>query len=136
MFGIIKRLVAQLIKGLVHRVKWVLFAGEDPVFHNFVEILGQSETAVGLHFAELAAGEELLYGHPVLRKRPGFIDAQNSRGPQDFDRGHPSCQYPFAGDAPSTQRKEYGENNGEFFGQNRHRQGNARQNAFEPFASG
>ena len=71
--------------------------------------------------------------HLVEGQGSGLVHAQHGRRPEAFDGGHaPGEDSATAGDAPGAEGHEHGEDDGEFFGQDCHRQGDPSEQSLLP----
>ncbi|MPN29530.1 hypothetical protein SDC9_176983 [bioreactor metagenome] len=78
-----------------------------------------------------AVGPGLPYRHAVFCDGAGFVHTEHRHGPQRFHRRQFPDKGVLFGKAPRTHREENGQNHREFLGDHGHRQGDARQDAFD-----
>ena len=130
----VQTIIADRMKGLLHRVHGLLGTGHDAQFHERKEIRRQRQgTRRGAHYAAIRQAQ-LRHAHPVFRQGTGLVGAQDGGGPQGFDGRLPSRQHAGLRHPHRPHRHENRQHNREFFRQHRHAKRNARQRRIEPTA--
>jgi hypothetical protein len=129
--GARERLAPDGVERELHRVEWVLGAREDAVLDEGVDLLRElARRAVDED--PMLARDERRDPHLVLGEGPGLVREQRGRGAERFDRGHSPREDVALGDAVRAERLEHREDDRQLFGEQRHRQGEPREQPLRP----
>ena len=138
-FGLRQELLAEPVEGLLHRVERIHHTGEDRVFDQRVEGLGQRtnhqrvDARAGIQHH--AAGHQVRHGHAVLGQGAGLVRAQHGGGAQCLDRVDAPRQHALTRQPPGAERREHCQHHRVFLGQHGHRQRDAGQQRLQPVAA-
>ncbi len=123
-----KALAREAPERLLHRIERLALAREDAALDQLparpvVRPFGLEHPLTRPEATDL---------HPVLRERPGLVDAQHLRRAERLDRRRAARQHALARYPPCAKRQEDGEDDGKFLGQVRHRERDAGEQAVQP----
>ena len=114
---------------LFHRIERIGRRRQHRELDQRVERFGQ---VAGAFVAERSVGDRQFVDlHAIARQRAGLVDRQQRDRTQRLDRRHAPRQYLALRDAPRAKGEKHGQDHRNFFRQDRHRQGDAGEQAFE-----
>ncbi len=122
---------AKVTNGALHRIERVPSAREDAGLDELPELLAK-RPVLQRNLVEAGSRRELAHRHAVLGERARLVDTEHGRRAQAFDRGEATGQDVLARDPPGAERQEDGQDDGKFFGQDRHGQRETCQKTVEP----